>query len=101
MSAGKDKFIASLLKAFPNEEKAILKWLDLMKQMKGRTLSFFAHKFLPLWFVKLLDSFGLTKSFFPFFKDSQKPLRKILDEITTDEDLKAGKKKMEEECVSK
>ncbi len=87
--SGKNKLQESLLKSFPSEEKAILKYFDLLKRLQKSGSFMPLLKLLPRWFVGILIRSGLLRWYVPELEYYQKSLSQVLDGLTDNQELKA------------
>ena len=81
--APKDKFITQLIDYFPNEKKAIYKYIDLVEKANKVSLKYFMSKSLS-GISEFLFYKSLTKA---FFKYSDKTTYEVLSSITSNEKL--------------
>lgn len=77
--SGKDAWKKQLLKQFPDEEQAINRFFDLVQQASYDTLSFAMVKMLPLWVVKLANTFGITYWFSTYFSLGRKTVKEVVE----------------------
>jgi len=82
---GKQNLEKELIKAFPDEAKAIQKYLKLVQTVSKTSSLFFLNKLIPEWVSKLVGK-KLTKSFDFWVNKSTK---EVLDSLTNNEQLKA------------
>ncbi|KAK3084149.1 hypothetical protein FSP39_009012 [Pinctada imbricata] len=88
--ASREKYQERLIAKFPKEEAAIKKFMKMLKDAEGFALGYVALKMAPKWLAKLLVITGLYKLIFkPYAKYSTLTLRKALDDMTDDDELKA------------
>ena len=87
--SGRGKLMESLLQTFPNEEKGIRTFFDLLKRLRKSTMIMALLKILPKWFAHLIISSGLAKRLHPDLKYYQRSLTDVLNEIIGDKELKA------------
>jgi all-trans-retinol 13,14-reductase len=81
--AGKDAFRDNLLKAFPGEEKAIDRYLRLLKRVGMATQAFGVERAMPKWQSKLLwPIFRLARPSWLFRNTYE-----VLSELTDNQDL--------------
>ena len=81
--APKEKFIKHLINYFPQEEKAIYKYIDLVEQANKESLKYFMSKALS-GITQFLFYRSLTKKFFNF---SDRMTYEVLSSITSNEKL--------------
>jgi len=86
--SGKDAWKKQLLKQFPDEEQAINRFFDLVQQASYDTLSFAMVKMLPLWVVKLANTFGITYWFSTYFSLGRKTVKEVVESLTDNVDLR-------------
>ena len=114
-----EKWKTSMIKQFPSEEKAINKYLELVQviqmfncrlwslsvsklfpenlfiyefcvqNVRKEMLGMVAAKTMSRWLVRFLINTGLVNKFTKYFQYSQKTVQQVLDELTTNEELKA------------
>ena len=87
--SGRGKLMESLIQSFPNEEKAIRKYFDILRQIRKSVTFAFLLKVLPKWLVKLLISSSLLHRLVPALRYYQRTLADVLNELTNDQNLKA------------
>ncbi|MEW6999172.1 phytoene desaturase family protein [Colwelliaceae bacterium BS250] len=81
--AGKENFIKSLTKHFPNEEKTINDYVALVRNISAKTPTFFAGQALPPWLAKLYNKirpYLVPKEFF-------QTTREVLEGLTNNQKL--------------
>eukprot|EP01060_Flectonema_neradi_P005326 TRINITY_DN13528_c0_g2_i1.p1 TRINITY_DN13528_c0_g2~~TRINITY_DN13528_c0_g2_i1.p1 ORF type:complete len:612 (+),score=164.62 TRINITY_DN13528_c0_g2_i1:58-1893(+) len=78
-----------LLKAFPDEERAIDKYLAKLHQLRDMKGAFIV-KILPKWFLTILRSTGLLKLLIGnYFELASQTTQSVLDSITDNKELQA------------
>ena len=87
--SGRKEVVESLKKCFPDEEKAIDKYFDILKQVKSMEVGMAMLKLLPLSISCCLVSSGLILKLFPTLRYFQRSLTDILNEVTDNKELKA------------
>lgn len=87
--SGRDKLIASLIKKFPEEEKGIRKYFDLLKETRRCQIVLGMLKCLPKWLLHVLIGAGVLKWAFPATEYFNKSLTEVLNQMTNCEELKA------------
>lgn len=87
--SGRPKLSASLIEKFPDEEKAINKYFDLLKETRRTQMVLGIVKALPGWLLKLVTATGLLQWAFPGIKYFRMSLTKVLDDLTNNVELKA------------
>lgn len=87
--SGKTKLMTELVNKFPGEEKAIKKYFDLLKEARRTQIVLGIVKCLPGWLLKLVTAVGLLKWAFPGIVYFSKSLSQVLDELTSNVELKA------------
>lgn len=87
--SGRDQLIQTLAEAFPDEEKAIREYFDLLKRMRRGGMALAALKLIPRWFALLLVRSGLIRKLVPILDYYHKSLSEVLDGITGNQELKA------------
>ncbi|XP_071950182.1 all-trans-retinol 13,14-reductase-like [Antedon mediterranea] len=79
-----------LLKCFPDEKKAIDKYMKLLKEIKNASLGFMFPKIAPKPLLKLMNMTGLSKLLFSSYdKYAKLTTQEVLDGLTDNKDLKA------------
>lgn len=81
--AGKDNFIANLVKKFPQEEAVIKQYVALIRTISKQSAKFFAGQALPLWLAKIYNYFRpwfVSKEFFQNTRD-------VLENLTDNQQL--------------
>lgn len=86
--ANPDKFLKILTIYFPDEEEAITKYLEMIKDVRQGASMFGLVKLLPHWLVKVL-SWTRIIYYSKFYELSELTLQDVLNEITDNEVLKA------------
>ncbi len=81
--APEEKFIESLSAHFPEEEKNIRNYVNLLHTQVKSGKGFFASKALPNWLAPFLR-YTMTKQ---FFKNADKTTKEVLQELTENEKL--------------
>ena len=87
--AGRGKLMESLVQTFPKEKEAIHKFFKILKSLRQSTQIMAALKMVPKWFANFLISCGLVQRLSPGIKYYQRSLTQVLNDIFTDEELKA------------
>ena len=87
--SGRGKLMESLIQSFPDEEKAIRKYFDILKQIRKSMTFTFLLKVLPRWLVRLLISSSLLHRLVPAMSYFQRTLADVLSELTDNQELKA------------
>ncbi len=87
--AGRGKLVESLVNKFPQEDEAIRKFFAILKRLRRSTLTMALLKMLPRWCSNLLISSGLVAWTNPDMAYYQISLTQVLDDMFTDEELKA------------
>ena len=87
--SGRGKLMESLIESFPNEEKSIRKFFDVLKRVHKASIALFVLKLLPRWLSRLLIKLGVLGYFMPVLSEFYRPLSEVLDEITDNRELKA------------
>jgi phytoene dehydrogenase-like protein len=88
MSSEKDT-IDSLVRAFPEEEKAIRKYFQLLAEVRKATLGFVGLKFMPRWVGMLLVRTGLVHLMSDWFKYATRSTRDVIRSVTDNTTLQA------------
>ena len=83
-----DKFVRFLTEYFPDEEQAIRKYFEMIKEARLGIMLFGLLKLLPQWFVKVLCWTRLIY-YTKFYKLSKLTLQEVLNDITDNEVLKS------------
>ena len=89
IQTGRKELMASLKKDFPSEEKAIMKYFSILKNIRGSHLGMGLLKLLPQRLSCFLVSSGLFTWLFPVFNYYRRSLSDVLNELTDNKDLKA------------
>lgn len=87
--AGRTKLIESLIERFPSEEKVIRKFFDILKLLRSSTTGLSMLKLLPMSISRCLISSGLFVRLFPAVKYYQRSVTDVLNELTSNKELKA------------
>lgn len=87
--SGRGKLMESLIRSFPEEEKGIRKYFDILKQIRKSMLYIVLLKVLPMWLVRLLISSSLLQRFVPYLGYFRRSLSDVLNELVKDQELKA------------
>lgn len=82
-----ESFVRFLLVYFPDEERGIREYLQMIKDVRKSANTFGIVKFLPQWLVNIFSWTRLIY-FTKFFELSQLTLQEVLNEITDNEILK-------------
>ncbi|XP_022341649.2 all-trans-retinol 13,14-reductase-like [Crassostrea virginica] len=79
----------NLIKSFPKETDAINNFFKLLRESKNFFEGYFVLKLLPKWLARLLISTGLFNLVFKSYaKFGRITLKKVLDDLTEEEELK-------------
>nr|XP_006819612.1 PREDICTED: putative all-trans-retinol 13,14-reductase-like [Saccoglossus kowalevskii] len=87
--SGKEKFRQGLVDKFPDEIVAIDKWMKYIESSENTDLGQVMTKLLPMWLNKFLSSTGLFNLFTNYYKYSQRSVKEMAEELTTNKDLQA------------
>lgn len=87
--SGRDQLKQKLIEVFPDEEKAIKNYFELLKRMRRAEMVLAALKLFPRWFAMLVVKSGLLRRLAPVMDYYCKSLSDVLDSITDNQDLKA------------
>ena len=87
--SGRGKLMESLIKSFPDEEKGIRKYFDILKKIRRSMVYLVLIKVLPLWLVRLLISSSLLRRLVPSLVYFRRSLTDVLNELVTNQELKA------------
>uniref|UniRef100_UPI00358FEBBE all-trans-retinol 13,14-reductase isoform X1 n=1 Tax=Myxine glutinosa TaxID=7769 RepID=UPI00358FEBBE len=87
--AGRYHYWEGLKAEFPKEHEALGKFQDLLQETRRGTLFLVLLKVLPLWFARLLARTGLIHLFTSYFRLAARSLSSVLEELTSDVDLRA------------
>ncbi|EDO43555.1 predicted protein [Nematostella vectensis] len=87
--SGREEFRNALYEKFPKEKKAIDQYIVLLKEARKNMVGLVTIKSLPKWLGNLLIRTGLVHYVTGYFKMSAKSLTHVLNELTSDKDLKA------------
>ncbi|XP_064648110.1 all-trans-retinol 13,14-reductase-like [Lineus longissimus] len=85
----KEGLRAGLLEAFPKEQEAIDKYLNMCKDIKLNSSMDAILKMLPMWIAKIVVKTGIYSLFSKCFHYQNITLKEAVDKITDNEDLKA------------
>ena len=85
--ANPDRFVRYLTVYFPGEEKAIKKYLKMVKDVRSGVTMFGLVKLLPQWLVRILSWTRLIY-YTKFYELSELSLQDVLNEVTDNELLK-------------
>jgi len=88
-AGGPVEFKKAMLKMFPKEEKAIDKFLALLKDVRMNMKGMMLVKMMPKWIVRLLCATGLLSRMTTYFKHARRTVKEVLEELTDDADLRA------------
>jgi len=81
---------SSLKKQFPDETKAVDEYFDILFKLRRVAAQLAMLKVLPMWLLKLLKFTGLhTYMMGDYIKYSQVSVQQVVDELTTNEKLRA------------
>ncbi|XP_006031222.1 all-trans-retinol 13,14-reductase isoform X1 [Alligator sinensis] len=89
LHSGTKEYYEELKKQFPGEDAAIEKFAKLIKTVAHRNAFVPILKLLPLPVAKLLSKTGLLGWFSPFIKMAPRSLSEVVNELTTNEELRA------------
>ena len=81
--AGKDNFISHLVERFPDDERAINLYVELVRKLSKESAKYFAGQALPLWMAKVYNQFRplfVSKEFFL-------TTREVLESLTSNQKL--------------
>ncbi len=81
--AGKDRFIDQMVEYFPNERKAIEKYLDLVKQCTRASAKFFMNRAMP----KMISDLTYGPMSRSFLEMSDKTTWDVLSSLTDNQEL--------------
>ena len=88
--SGKGAWEKYLIEQFPNEEKGIRKYFELVHVVTATSgLLLGMMKLAPEWLTGLLTWSGLLERWFPVVPLLPRSLEKVLDSLLTDQELKA------------
>ncbi|XP_032629295.1 all-trans-retinol 13,14-reductase isoform X2 [Chelonoidis abingdonii] len=87
--SGNKEYVEGLKKQFPDEAVAIEKFVRLVKRVAQGTTHMVILKMVPVPLVKFLSRTGLLAWFSPFFKMTSRSLTDVVNELTTNEELRA------------
>lgn len=87
--SGRGKLMESLIQTFPNEEKNIRKYFDILKRVRKMTVMVAVLKALPKWLSHFVISSGIVRRFLPDIVYFERSLSDVLNEITDNKELKA------------
>ncbi|XP_022085438.1 putative all-trans-retinol 13,14-reductase [Acanthaster planci] len=85
----KDQYRRALLESFPGEEKAINKFMKLLRTVKRQSLIAGAMKLIPRNVCNFLIQYGIINFISSFYSYAHRSLKEVLDDLTDNEDLKA------------
>ena len=88
-TGSRDKFVSCLKEKFPSEHAAIDRFMDLLDEVRRELKGYVSLKFMPVWMSNLLIWTGLVHKTTKYFKLSQRTLTDVLNELTSNEDLRA------------
>lgn len=80
---GRENQINQMIEYFPDEEKAIREYYDLVKTIGANYTTFFSERTMPFWLSKTIGHFMRRK----FYKYSQKTTAEVLKSLTSNEKL--------------
>jgi all-trans-retinol 13,14-reductase len=81
--------VKSLLAAFPDEEKAINKYFELIEETRQSMRGFVGLKFMPTWLGSFLVATGLVSFYTDYFEKAQKSVTQVIQSITHNAALRA------------
>ena len=87
--SGRDQLKQKLIEVFPDEEKAIKNYFELLKRMRRAEMVLATLKLFPRWFAMLIVKSGLLRKLAPVMDYYCRSLSEVLDNITDNQDLKA------------
>jgi all-trans-retinol 13,14-reductase len=87
--SGEQETIDSLIRAFPEEEKNIRKYFQVLAQVRKATLGFVSLKFMPKWLGMLIVRTGLVYFLSDWFKYASISTGEMLKTITKNTTLQA------------
>ncbi|XP_077979098.1 all-trans-retinol 13,14-reductase-like [Glandiceps talaboti] len=85
--SGKERYRQGLIDKFPNEVKAIDKFLERIDEYRKIDKAGAIVKMVPLWLVNLAISTGLINLITPYFKLALRTTQSVIEELTDDKDL--------------
>lgn len=83
------EYIAGLKKCFPDETKAIDRFMELVKICSNGGTFMVLLKMIPLPLAKFFIRSGLLSWFSPFFKFASRSITDVVNELTANKDLRA------------
>ncbi|XP_067869081.1 all-trans-retinol 13,14-reductase isoform X3 [Heterodontus francisci] len=86
---GKQEFVNALKRQFPQEEQAIEKFMELVKQVSKQVPLMAILKTIPFPLAKFLVSTGIIHWISTIFKVASTSLTKVVSELTENQDLRA------------
>ncbi|XP_067401900.1 all-trans-retinol 13,14-reductase [Emydura macquarii macquarii] len=86
---GKKEYVEGLKKQFPNEAAAIEKFMGLVTRVARGTPHMSILKMMPVPLAKFLSLTGLLAWFSPFFRMASRSVTDVVNELTTNEELRA------------
>ena len=89
LKSGRGVLKKSLIESFPKEKEGIEKFYDCLKHSGRALAAVMLLKVLPKFFSRFLIWSGLIKMAFPGMVFLKKTLSQVLDELITDDELKA------------
>ncbi len=87
--AGEQETINSLVAAFPQEEKAVRRYFEILSKVRKATLGFVSLKFMPKWMATLLVRTGLVYWMSDWFKYATVSTGDMIKSITSNRTLQA------------
>ena len=87
--SGEKETIASIVAAFPDEEKAVKKYFQVLGEVRKATLGFVSLKAMPQWLGKLLVRTGLVHFMSNWFKYATISTGDMIKSITSNRTLQA------------
>ncbi|XP_038045261.1 all-trans-retinol 13,14-reductase-like [Patiria miniata] len=88
-SGRNDQYRKALLESFPGEEKAINKFMKMLRTVKRQSLIAGALKLIPKKVCDFLIHYGIINLISSYFTYADRTLKDVMDELTDNEDLKA------------
>ncbi|XP_038635395.1 all-trans-retinol 13,14-reductase-like isoform X2 [Scyliorhinus canicula] len=86
---GKQEFVDALKRQFPQEERAIEKFMELVKRASKQVPLMAVLKMVPFPFAKFLVSTGIIHWISTIFKLASTSLMEVVNELTANQDLRA------------
>ncbi|XP_074837968.1 all-trans-retinol 13,14-reductase isoform X2 [Carettochelys insculpta] len=89
LHSGKKEYTEELKKQFPDEAEAIDKFVELVEKMAHGITHMTLLKMMPVTLAKFLSRTGLLAWFSPFFKMVSRSVTDVVNELTTNQELRA------------